>query len=42
MNKTVLKKLLFLGAAIREGQPLTGVEQGPDAIRQSGVFTKLR
>ncbi len=38
MNRTVLKSLSYLGAAIREGQPLKGVKKGPDVVRQSGVF----
>ena len=42
MNKTVLNSLSYLGAAIREGQPLKGVKKGPDVIRNSGVFETLR
>lgn len=38
MNRTVLKTLLYIGAAIKEGQPHKGVERGPDLIRHSGVF----
>lgn len=33
MNRTVLKTLSYLGAAINEGQPLKGVKRGPDVIR---------
>lgn len=42
MNRTILKTLSYLGAAINEGQPLKGVIKGPDVIRQSGVFETLR
>lgn len=33
MNKTVLKTLSYIGAAINEGQPLKGAKKGPDVIR---------
>ena len=38
---TVIKKLAYLGAAISEGQPIGGVEKGPQLIRQSGAFKML-
>ena len=41
-KKTTLKKLAYLGAAINEGQPLTGVQKGPDLIRQAGTFRMLQ
>lgn len=42
MNKTVLKTLSYVGAAINEGQPLKGVKKGPDVIRESGLFETLK
>ena len=32
-RQTVIKKLAYLGAAIREGQPIGGVEKGPQLVR---------
>ena len=42
MNKTILKTLSYVGAAINEGQPLKGVKKGPDVIRESGLFETLK
>jgi arginase family enzyme len=42
MNKTIVKSLSFIGAAISEGQSLAGVKQGPDIVRKSGVFETLK
>lgn len=42
MNKTVIKTLSYIGAAINEGQPHLGVRRGPDYIRYSGVFDSLK
>ena len=42
MNRTILKRLSYLGAAIHHGQPHRGVELGPDIIRHSGVFETLK
>lgn len=33
MNKTLIKKLSYIGAAINQGQTKTGVARGPDSIR---------
>jgi arginase family enzyme len=41
-RQTLVKRLAYLGAAIREGQPIGGVEKGPELIRQSGLFSMLR
>lgn len=41
-KQTTLKKLAYLGAAICEGQPITGVEKGPTLIRQAGTFSMLQ
>lgn len=38
MNRTLLKTLSYIGAAIKEGQPHKGVERGPDILRKSGLF----
>lgn len=42
MNKTVIKTLSYIGAAINEGQTHLGVRRGPDYIRYSGVFDSLK
>lgn len=42
IKKTLAKSLSFLGAAISEGQPVKGVETGPQLIRQSGLFDLLK
>ena len=36
------KVLAYLGAAVRSGQEIAGVETGPEALRNSGVFNLLR
>lgn len=41
MNKTIIKKLSYIGAAINQGQTKTGVARGPDSIRESGLFSHL-
>jgi hypothetical protein len=33
LNKTVLKTLSYVGAAVNQGQPLKGVIKGPDVVR---------
>ena len=33
MRQTIVKKLAYLGAAIREGQPIGGVEKAPALLR---------
>lgn len=40
MRRTI-SKLGFLGACFSGGQPIKGVELGPKAIRESGVFKAL-
>lgn len=42
VRQTIVKKLAYLGAAIREGQPIGGVEKGPKLIRESGVFKMMQ
>lgn len=42
MNKTILKTLSYVGAAINQGQPLKGVKKGPDIIRETGIFQTLK
>lgn len=41
-RQTIIKKLAYLGAAISEGQPIGGVEKGPELIRQSGAFNMIK
>ena len=41
-RQTLVKKLAYLGAAISEGQPIGGVEKGPQLIRQSGAFNMIK
>ena len=40
MNRSVTK-LSYLGACFVSGQPIGGVELGPKAVRQSGIFNSL-
>lgn len=42
LNKTNVKVLSYVGAAICEGQPLEGVKKGPQILRQSGLFDTLK
>ena len=42
MNRTVLKKLSYIGAAIHQGQPIKGVAKGPQVLRHSGLFEILK
>jgi len=37
-KQTIAKSLSFLGAAIREGQPVAGTEKGPALFRSAGLF----
>lgn len=37
-----ISKLSFLGACFTSGQPIQGVELGPRAIRNSGIFKSLQ
>lgn len=41
-RQTIVKRLAYLGAAIREGQPIAGVQKGPKLIRESGVFKMMQ
>jgi hypothetical protein len=34
--------LTYVGAAIKEGQDLNGVEQAPRILRESGLFKSLQ
>ena len=36
-----ISKLSYLGACFTSGQPISGVELGPMAIRNSGIFQSL-
>lgn len=40
-KKTNISRVQFIGAAIKSGQDLEGVEKGPTAIRQSGLFKSI-
>lgn len=42
MNKTIINRLSYIGAALHQGQTQTGVSKGPDSIRNSGIFEHLR
>lgn len=37
-----ITKLSYLGACFTSGQPIQGVELGPRAIRNSGIFNSLQ
>jgi len=37
-----LTKVTLVGAPVNEGQPITGVEKGPDAFRKSGLEQLIR
>lgn len=39
---TIIKKLAFLGAAVCEGQPITGVEKAPQLLRDVNTFQHLQ
>ena len=40
-KQTTTKNLQFIGAAVHSGQNLEGVDKGPEAIRNSGLFKAL-
>ena len=42
MNRTIIKKLSYIGAALNEGQIKKGVSKGPDSIRNTGIFRHLQ
>jgi len=37
-----LSNVALVGATVNEGQPITGVEKGPDAFRQAGIERLIR
>lgn len=41
-KRSIFKAVSYIGAAIREGQDLVGVEEAPDALRKAGLFEALR
>lgn len=41
MNRAVTR-LSYLGACFKSGQPIGGVEFGPKAVRESGIFKSLQ
>ena len=41
-RQTIIKNLAYLGAAMSEGQGITGTEKAPQVIRESGVFDVLK
>ena len=42
MNRTIFKKLSYIGACINEGQTKKGVKLGPQTLRDSGLFNVLK
>ena len=42
MRKTLSTGINYIGAAIKEGQTLSGVDTAPDALRNSGLFDSLK
>jgi arginase family enzyme len=41
MNLTQAKKLSVIGVSVKEGQKLTGVEQGPKLFREGGLLKAI-
>lgn len=41
-KKTAVKTMAYLGAAISEGQPKSGVQNSPDIYRKANLFSGLK